>query len=87
MKITKDEVIKRARELWLQFGNMSTDVTYEEFIKSALEEWEKQSKMEEKELKEYRDKKYKDLVRNVKRKNEAFNKEMDIKENKKENKK
>ena len=67
-RLTKEDTIRKASELWFQFRDRLHGVKHEDYIKEATLEWEKQNKMSDKELKKYRNKIFEHSVSEVRNK-------------------
>ena len=61
-RMTKEQFVDRVKDYWAKFHDRMMDMTFEEFYKKSLEEYEKQSQMSDKDLKKYRMKKYLEMV-------------------------
>ena len=63
-RLTEDEFLARVLYLWEQFHTRPEmqGITFEDFRKECLEEFYKQNKLNDKQLKEYRNKNYKDII-------------------------
>ncbi len=61
-RMTKEQFIDRVKDYWAKFHDRMMDMTFEEFYKNSLEEFEKQNNMSDRDLKKYRMKKYLEMV-------------------------
>lgn len=63
-RLTEDEFLARVLYLWEQFHTRPEmqGITFEDFRKECLEEFYKQNKLNDEQLKEYRNKNYKNII-------------------------
>jgi len=66
-KLSKDEFLSRAADLWLKFRDRLQGVSYEQYIKEATDEWEKQNNMTLEQLEKYRNSTFNDSVAETKK--------------------
>lgn len=64
-RLTKEELIQRAKDLWTKFYNRVPDISFEEFYAEVLNEYSKQQAMSDEELEKYRLNEFHKLVDEV----------------------
>lgn len=69
-RLTKEQFIERVKDLYIRFGNQLyaddfKKIPFEEFYNDALKEYQKQQKMSDEELQQYRNIQFNELVNDV----------------------
>lgn len=62
IRLSKEEVLKKAADLWYKFHDKLHGTEYKDYIKEVLDDWNYQNTLSDKDLIAYREKGFKDSV-------------------------